>query len=211
MNFFEGGPPVLVTQISMRPNFCSTAATKSRTPSALVTSRARQKISRPTVEPISRAVRAQIATSQPSVANSVAMARPRPLLAAATMATRPFSPRSMRSVLFQLEIVAEIVVRFVDPVFTAGREEINVHGVFQGFGFVRDVGGYQEHFAGVHHRGFAVVEEKLQRAGDDEGKLFAAVGVARDDAAFCDENAGEGGVFAAHHLAGNVGAEFFVF
>src|SRR5271156_5810631 len=126
-----------------------------------------------------------MATSQPSVANSVAMARPSPLLAAATMATRPFSPRSMRSVLFQLEIVAEIVVRFVDPVFTAGREEINVHGVFQGFGFVRDVGGNQKHFAGVDYSGFAIVEEKLQRAGDDERKLFAAVGVGGGGGGLC--------------------------
>src|SRR5271169_2922806 len=122
-----------------------------------------------------------MATSQPSVASSVAMARPSPLLAAATMATRPFSPRSMRSVLFQLEIVAEIIVRFVDPVFAAGREEINVYRVFQGFGLVRNVGGDQEHFAGVDDGGFAIVEEKLQRAGDDEGEQFAAVGVARDD------------------------------
>src|SRR5580693_4458496 len=218
MNFLEGGPPVLVTQMSIRPNFFSTAATKSRTPSALVTSSARQKISRPAAEPISCAVRstsaevrAQMATSQPSFASSAAMARPSPLLAAATIATRPFSPRSMSSVLFQLRVVAKVVVCFVDPIFAAGREEVNVHGVFQGFGFVWNVGGNQEHFAGVDYRGFAVVEEKFQRAGADEGKLFAAMRVARHDAAFCDEDAGERGVFAAHHLAGNVGAELFVF
>src|SRR5271156_4372375 len=193
MNFLEGGPPVLVTQMSMRPNFCSTAATKSRTPSALVTSRARQKISRPVVEPISCAVRSRSAAVP------------------ATMATRPFSPRSMRSVLFELWVVAEIVVGFVDPVFAAGGEEINVHGVFQGLGFVRNVGRDQKDFAGMHHGGFAIIEEKFQRARHDERKLLAAMGVARHDAAFCDENARERGIFAAHHLAGNVRAEFFVF
>jgi hypothetical protein len=73
------------------------------------------------------------------------------------------------------------------------------------------VGGNQDDLAGVDYRGFAVVEEKFESAGHDEGKLFAAVRVARDNAAARDENAGECGVFAAHHLAGNVRVEFFVF
>src|SRR5580692_10106467 len=182
MNFLEGGPPVLVTQISIFPNFFSTAATKSLTPSAFVTSSARQKISRPAVAPISRAVRstsaavrAQIATSQPSFASSVAMARPRPLLAAATIATRPFNPRSMGSVLFLWLAGAQVGVGLVDPIFAAGGEKIDVHGVFQRFGFVRDLGGNQDDFAGVHHGSFTIVEEKFQRAGNDHRKLLAAV------------------------------------
>src|ERR1700677_3123348 len=104
----------------------------------------------------SAVVRAQMATSQPSLASSAAMARPSPLLAAATMATRPFSPRSMRSVLFLRLARAQVGVGFVDPVFAARREEVDVHGVFQGFGFVRNVGGNQDDFAGVDNGGFSV-------------------------------------------------------
>src|SRR5271156_357609 len=151
-----------------------------------------------------------MATSQPSWASSVAMARPSPLLAAATIATRPFSPRSMRSVLFLRLAGAQIGVGLVDPVFAARGEEIDVHGIFQGFGLVRDVRGDDEDFAGVDGCGFAIVEEKFERAGKDERKLLAAVRMARDDAAFSDENAGERGVFAAHHLARNVRVELFV-
>src|SRR5271154_3995726 len=170
-NFLAGGPPALVTQMSTCPNFLSTASTNCVTASGFVTSTARQNMARPLAAPISSAVssrsaavRAQIATSQPSLASSSATARPRPLLAAATIATRPFSPKSMGSVLFLRFAGTQVGVGLVDPVFTARREEINVHRVFQGFGFVRYVRGDQEDFAGMNHGGFAVVEEKFQRA-----------------------------------------------
>src|SRR5258708_715715 len=77
------------------------AETKAETDVESVTSSARWKTTRPVVFWMCAAVtasvlavRAQIATWVPSRASSSATARPSPLLAAATIATRPVSPSS---------------------------------------------------------------------------------------------------------------------
>src|SRR6202022_559119 len=102
-NNLDGGPPELVTQISIRLKRVSTAETKPATALASVTSTAWWNTSRPLARWIfaaadlrSLAVRAQIATSAPSSDNSLATANPKPVLAAATTATRPFNPKSIR-------------------------------------------------------------------------------------------------------------------
>jgi len=99
---FAGGPPALVTQMSTRPKRFSTASTNCCTRAASVTSSACQKIALPVVSRMllavrstSAAFRAQMATCAPSRPSSAATARPSPLLAATTIATRPFSPRSI--------------------------------------------------------------------------------------------------------------------
>src|SRR5580700_8334277 len=215
-NFLDGGPPALVTQISIRPNFCSTASTKSRTASALVTSKARQKTSRPDAVPISfavhstsAAVRAQIATSHPSFANSSAAARPNPLLAAATIATRPFSPRSMNSVL--CSAAAQIRVVFANPIFSARRKEIYVHGIFQSLCFVRHIRGNQNDFARAHDRFPAIVEIEFQRARKNHRKLLAAMRMSRHDPSSRDKNPRQRGILAVQHLARDVRAQVFLF
>src|ERR1700676_2364369 len=102
-NNLDGGPPELVTQISIRLKRVSTAETKAATALASVTSTACWNTSRPLARWIfaaadcrSLSVRAQIATSAPSSDNSLATANPKPVLAPATMATRPFNPKSIR-------------------------------------------------------------------------------------------------------------------
>jgi len=101
LNELDGGPPELVTQISRRPKRSSTAATKAATAAESATSRAWWKTSRPVDLWMCAAasasvaeVREQMATLAPSRASSSATERPSPLLAAATMATRPVRPRS---------------------------------------------------------------------------------------------------------------------
>src|SRR5580700_755973 len=202
-NFLDGGPPAFVTQMSIRPNFCSTASTKSRTASSLVTSKARQKTSRPDAAPISlavrsrsAAVRAQIAISQPSFANSSA-------------AARPFSPRSMNSALCRA--AAQVRVVFANPIFPARREEIYVHGIFQSLCFVRHIRGNQNDFARADDRFPAIVEIEFQRARKDHRKLLAAVRMSRHDPSSRDKNPRQRRILAVQHLARDVRAQVFLF
>src|SRR6185437_1959484 len=99
------------------------------------------------------AERAQIATSAPSRANSSAHSRPSPLLAAATIATFPFSPSSMilaHRILGEKppqKLSAQISVRLLNPVLARRTKNIHVHGILHRFGRVRHVRGNQQHFA----------------------------------------------------------------
>src|SRR5271156_2980630 len=216
-NFLAGGPPALGTQMSTCPNFLSTASTNCVTASGFVTSTARQNMARPLAAPISSAVssrsaavRAQIATSQPSLASSSATARPRPLLAAATMATRPFSPKSMCQ-LFLFRASAKVGIIFADPIFAARREEVKINGVFESFGTVRHVGRNGQDFAGTDDGFGLVVENKFQGAGSAHGVLLAAMKMARDDRAAQKHEAGKRSVVAANHLARDQGIQFIGF
>ena len=48
-----------------------------------------------------------------------------------------------------LATVAEVVVGLVEPVFARGVEDVQVHGIFEGPGFVGHVRGNAQDFAGV--------------------------------------------------------------
>ena len=73
------------------------------------------------------------------------------------------------------------------------------------------VAGYDEDLACVDGMGGAVVEVEAECALGDEGDLLVVVGVAGDDAAFGEDDAGEHGFFAGNEFAGEKGIELLVF
>src|SRR5262249_44061533 len=99
-----GGPPVLVTRISTWPNRSIVRRYQSSTAPAEETSTTTASAS-PSDSTSDRAFssseaeRAQIETLQPSCANAIAQAFPRPFPAAATIATRSLIPRSIFTLL----------------------------------------------------------------------------------------------------------------
>src|SRR5713101_7248075 len=100
------GVEALFTSTSTRPNALTVASTRWATDSELIVSATIGMMRRPVscesaLAASSRAwrCRAQIATSTPSDASSLAIARPMPLLPPVTIATRPVSPRSMWTLL----------------------------------------------------------------------------------------------------------------
>jgi len=76
---------------------------------------------------------------------------------------------------------------------------------------VREVAGDDEDFAGVNRVRGAVVEVEAESAFGDEGDLLVGVGVARDDATFGEEDAGEHGLLASDEFAGEKRIELLVF
>ena len=50
-----------------------------------------------------------------------------------------------------LPAMAEVIVGFVQPVFTRGIEDVEVHGVFQGPGFMRHIWRNAQDFAGADY------------------------------------------------------------
>jgi hypothetical protein len=108
-------------------------------------------------------------------------------------------------------LFAEVGVVFVDPVLAGRGEDVEVDAVFFGGGGVRKVAGDDEDFAGVDGVGGAVVEVEAESALGDEGDLLVGVGVAGDDAAFGEDDAGEHGFFAGDEFAGEERIELLVF
>jgi len=94
-----GGPPVLVTRMSTWPKASRVALNQSSMSAGFVTSQGKARTEPPraalAASRVSRS-RPQMDTRQPSAARAAAAARPRPLLPAATMATLPLIPRSMK-------------------------------------------------------------------------------------------------------------------
>src|SRR5215510_13667481 len=99
-----GGPPVLVTNISAWPKrpivrwLQSSRSFAEETSATTATTSLRASISA-RVFSNSSALRAQIESLQPSCAKATAHALPMPLLAAATIATRPLIPNSILTLL----------------------------------------------------------------------------------------------------------------
>lgn len=71
--------------------------------------------------------------------------------------------------------------------------------------------GDDEDLAGVDGVGGAVVEVEAEGALGDEGDLLVGVGVAGDDAAFGEKDAGEHGFFSGDELAREERVELLVF
>ena len=111
----------------------------------------------------------------------------------------------------EARLFAEVAVVFVDPVLAGWGEDVEVDAVGEGGGGVRKVAGDDEDFAGMDGVGGAVVEVEAECALGDEGDLFVVVGVARDDAAFGEDDAGEHGFFAGNEFSGEEGIELLVF
>jgi hypothetical protein len=108
-------------------------------------------------------------------------------------------------------LFAEVAVVFVDPVLAGWGEYVEVDGVDEGGGGVGKVAGNDEDLASVYGVGGAVVEVEAEGAFGDEGDLLVGVGVARDDAAFGEDDAGEHGLFAGDKFAGEKRVELLVF
>ena len=73
------------------------------------------------------------------------------------------------------------------------------------------IAGNDEDFAGVDGVRGAVVEVEAESAFGDEGDLLVGVGVAGDDAAFGEDDAGEHGLIAGDKLAREKWIELLVF
>jgi hypothetical protein len=102
---------------------------------------------------------------------------------------------------------AEVGVGFVDPVFARGAEDVEGQGVFEGDGGVGGVAGDYEDLVGFDDADVAVAEVEAEGAGDDVADLLVGVGVAGDDAAFGEEEAGEHGLGSVDELALQEGVE----
>lgn len=105
---------------------------------------------------------------------------------------------------------AEIGIVAVAPVFAGGREDVEGDAFFEGSHFVRGVGRDEEAFAGVQDF-FVVVEGKAELAGFEIRDLLVVVTVARNDGAFAEVDAGDGGLGTVDDLAGESGAELLLF
>ena len=108
------------------------------------------------------------------------------------------------------ETLAEVGVRACDPVLTWWGEDVEVGGVFEGFGGVGKVGGDDEDLAHADNpldgRTFFAKQEE-QGSLRDVGDLLVGVLMARDDAAFLEFNASKHGLGAGDELAGKQGVE----
>ncbi len=107
--------------------------------------------------------------------------------------------------------LAEVGVVFVDPVLAGWGEDVEVDAIGEGGGGVGDVAGDDEDFASVDGVGGAIVEVEAQGSFQDEADLLVGVGVAGDDAAFFEEDAGEHGLIACDELALEEGIELLGF
>jgi hypothetical protein len=127
----------------------------------------------------------------------------------------PFSMKPKRMghpVLWSYDsLFAEVGVVFVDPVLAGWGEDVEVDAVFDGGGGVGKVAGDDEDLAGVDRVGGAVVEVEAEGAFGDKSDLLVGVGVAGDDAAFGEHDAGEHGFFAGDEFAGKEWVELLVF
>jgi hypothetical protein len=112
---------------------------------------------------------------------------------------------------FLIRFLTEVAVVFVDPVLAGWGEDVEVDAVGERGGRVREIAGDDEDFAGMDGVGGAVVEVEAEGTLGDEGDLLIVVGVARDDATFSEDDAGEHGFFASDKFAGEKGIELFVF
>ena len=108
---------------------------------------------------------------------------------------------------------AEVGVVAGDPVVAGWGEEVEVVGVFEGFGHVGDVAGDDEGLAAVDvvHvlLGAFFADGETQNAGEDEDDLLVGVGVPGNDAAFLQLNAREHRLFAVDELAREKRVELF--
>lgn len=118
---------------------------------------------------------------------------------------------SMALLFREATVLAEVGVVFVYPVLAGWGEDVEVYTIDDGGGGVGDIAGDDEDFAGVDGVGGAIVEVETEGAFDDEGDLLIGVGVAGDDAALFEEDAGEHGLIAGDELALKEGVELFGF
>src|SRR6185295_10494569 len=111
-------------------------------------------------------VRAHSASDAPSRARPSATALPSPWLEAATIATRPLSPRSIGLPAAQVRVVLG------QPIVTDGTEDVEIERVLERDRAVRDIRRNSQHLALRHHH-FAPLQLELERALHDVRDLLA--------------------------------------
>ena len=95
---------------------------------------------------------------------------------------------------------SQVGVVAVDPVLARRVEDVEVYGIFEGKGLVRNVGRDAEDFAGMDGD-FFTFEGKLQCTFEDVGDLFVMVAVQRDVCAFFEQDTRDHDVSADYELA----------
>ena len=87
------------------------------------------------------------------------------------------------------------------PVGARWREDIEVDGVFQRLGFVRQIGRDYQHFTGTHGDHSAITEREAQGAFQDVSDLLILMAVLRHQCAAPKRQARQHGAFSVHKLA----------
>jgi hypothetical protein len=108
-------------------------------------------------------------------------------------------------------LFAEVAVVFVDPVLAGWSEDVEVDAIFLGGCGVGEIAGDDEDFASVDGVRGAVVEVEAESAFGDEGDLLVGMGVAGNDAAFGENDAGKHRLRAGDELAGEERVELLIF
>jgi hypothetical protein len=105
--------------------------------------------------------------------------------------------------LFGAGLLAEVGVVAVDPVLAGWIEEVEVYGVFEGEGFVWEIGRDAEEFAGTEDdfAGTGLVKDETEATGEKDGDLFVGVAVERHVGALGEGDAGDHDVGADDELA----------
>ena len=107
-------------------------------------------------------------------------------------------------------MLAEVGVVAGDPVLAWWGEDVEVDGVFEGFGGVGKIGGDHEDLTGTDDLvdgGTFFAKGEEEGALGDVGDLLVGVLVAGNEAAFLEHDASEHGLCAGDKLAGERGVE----
>src|SRR6185503_2248988 len=199
-NVPAGGPPALVTRMSIRPNRSLPASTTRLIWFASVTSAGTARTCAPVLSAIVAATsanvccsRAQITSDAPSAANSSATARPSPRLPAAIRAVLFFSPRSTL-------LLPQIIVRLVEPVQSWWTEDVDVESVLERFRFVLDHRRNVQHFTRHHvdHLRLVFANPESQAALEDVSELLVLMRMPRHERALFHVDVGQ-----HHSIGGN--------
>lgn len=109
--------------------------------------------------------------------------------------------------LFLGKLFAEVGVGAVDPVFSGRGEDVEIDGVFEGLGGMRQVWRDDEGFSCGDGDDASIVEGEAEGAGKDVGNLLVVVAVTRDDGSFAQDEAGEHALCAVDELSRDEGVE----
>src|SRR5712692_6187010 len=131
-----------------------------------------------------------------------------------TRCLQGFAKRSGQSIRprshFSLAAVAQVVVGFVEPVFARRIENVEVHSVFEGPGFVGHVRGDTQDFAGANDDFFAVNGE-FQRAFEDVGNLLIVMRMHGHVRTLLEQHARQHDFVADHHFTVDQRIELLAF
>src|SRR5262249_18872138 len=97
-------------------------------------------------------------------------------------------------------LTPEISFLFSNPVFPPRRKDIQIYSLFKCFGSMRHIRGNEQQLPCADDH-FAVIEDELQRAAQDQRKLLADMRVPRHDCAASQQDSRDRRMRTAYHLA----------